>query len=375
MKCRALMQRDLVVIEAGECLHPALSPISNEAERAFWKERLASICSVPVGRFPGSNPVSLERSNLSTIHTKTYLAALKSDGIRYILMLSESRCGAPTALMIDRSFNIFEVEVWANPSFFSKGTALDGELVRDFTNDTPRLAFLVFDALVVCGDRVRATYSDRLQLLNQLILSSHDDVGTDLETVLVDENRICAVNNHMGMQLFPKKFVPASKVRQLWSGRLHSAFRHDGLILTCNDYSDVSAASFKWKLDHTVDVLADVDESGKWKISVGHAGSLCNITNHILLQDRTEATRKVRTPVVFEQNELLQCLLVDTDEPKRHILECACSFQDKALHLFCIKVRRDKANANSLFVVQKTILNMHENISLEELAVGTKDVL
>ena len=358
------VRRELVVIDGGDALVP-LDPLTDHAEQMFWKQRLSELSGAPLGRFPGKNPVSLERSQLKELANSRHVVSLKLDGVRYLLMLSNDAMGNPCAIMFDRSLSMHEIEVWANHEYFTLGTLLDGELVRDFSSESSRFAYMAFDALLVCGERCRGAYSDRLQILNQIFLSNTEH-SIDIETIISEEKRICAMHNPNDLRLFAKKFMPAEKIAQLWREGMHSPFRHDGVIITSEVCNEHSARSFKWKLDHTIDVLARLDAGGQWRVSVGFPGNWQDISESIPVSfDDDTCKRKERLSVQFEHNELVQCLA--SRGLTECVMECACSLDNNSVRLFAIKVRTDKSTPNSLYVVQKTLLNIRENITIDDL--------
>ena len=57
-------------------------------------------------RFPGGQPVSLDRQNISLLHEKRYWVTWKADGTRYMMLLC--RWGV---YLIDRAFNVRRVQV------------------------------------------------------------------------------------------------------------------------------------------------------------------------------------------------------------------------------------------------------------------------
>lgn len=367
-------RRELVLIDGGATLRPAPEPICDAEEVDWWTQRLSELSDSPRGRFPGTNPVSLERMHFDDLRENRFVASLKMDGVRYALMLSTDKAGEPAAIMVDRALRMYEIEVWANPIFFERGTLLDGELVRDFGCETQSLSFLVFDALVVSGARCSASYSDRLQRISQLVMNAAEFRGMDLESVVMEEDRVCAMNNALDLKLVPKKFVPANSLSRLWEERKHSPFRHDGVILT-RDANKVgrSATGYKWKLDHTVDVVAEY-KNGNWAVMVGGAkcGGMLDISDGIALSYPTTAgdarPRKRRMRVEFAQNELVQCLLSEGNTGPL-LVECAVQILEPAsdVRFFAIKLRNDKNSPNHLYVLQKTLLNIEENIGASEM--------
>ena len=121
--------------------------------------------------FPGSQPVSFERSHLTpaddvvqaagrravSLMRQEYYAAEKTAGRRYMLLIL-----ARGAFMIDRSFEMRRLEPMhfpgRKPGEPPLDTLLDGELVecQGTGGGGPRLRFLVYDACCVCGAALTA---------------------------------------------------------------------------------------------------------------------------------------------------------------------------------------------------------------------------
>ena len=64
----------------------------------------------PWRTFPGSQPVSLDRQNLSLLHRERYWVTWKADGTRYMLLIM--RLGT---YLVDRSFKVRRLQVQAFP--------------------------------------------------------------------------------------------------------------------------------------------------------------------------------------------------------------------------------------------------------------------
>ena len=96
-----------------------------------------------ISHFPGANPMSIEKSDFPRLSEEDYLVALKTDGVRHLLLLTTKPNSAePIAIMIDRTKRMYEIEIWANEDFFEHGSLYDGELVWEQNV----LVYVVFDA-------------------------------------------------------------------------------------------------------------------------------------------------------------------------------------------------------------------------------------
>ena len=99
-------------------------------------------------RFPGPQPVSIERRHFPLLTQQPYLVCEKTDGVRYLLASTEDG-----VFLVNRAFEVSKVQGVRIP----KDTLLDGELVRTRTGKT---LFLVFDAVCVRGEDLKSLSLD-----------------------------------------------------------------------------------------------------------------------------------------------------------------------------------------------------------------------
>lgn len=384
-----MSRRELCVVAETHPLQPTSEHIPDCDDRTSLLRTLASLCRTSFNRFPGGNPVSVEFSHLDTVSREKasrvdgcapYLVALKSDGIRYLLLLCEFPDGDPVAVMIDRNMTCYEVCIWCSRDFFELGTVFDGELVWDYCTSPPRLVYIVFDILCFKGEQLsNTTYTVRMQTIHNVIYNAslEGKHEKDIMQTMLEQQSICAMNNPFSMRMVPKKVSPASNIQMVWESRLSSPYRCDGLLFTHDAYVSSPGTSqrmLKWKPHHTIDVFAEIakapSSSGpahpamlSWRLTVGYEEDWHDVSTNLTLQDG----RALR--VFLENNDLLNCIAASV--PSRPlVLECACELtQDESvLKLFCMKVRKDKNSPNSLFTVQKTVQNIRENVSIAQLA-------
>ena len=95
-------------------------------------------------RFPGPQPVSIERRHFPLLTQQPYFVCEKTDGVRYLLASTEDGI-----FLVNRAFDVTKVQGVRIP----KDTLLDGELVRTRTGKT---LFLVFDAVCVKGEDLKS---------------------------------------------------------------------------------------------------------------------------------------------------------------------------------------------------------------------------
>ena len=346
------------VVSKVKRLAPSASKITNEIERKHYWGMILNLWHLPahIQHFPGANPMSIERSDFDRLESDDFLAALKTDGVRHLLLLCcKPNSDDPIAIMIDRALTMYEVEIWANEDFFKLGSLFDGELVWERHN----LVFIVFDVMFVRGvTTVSMAYRERLQILHNTILCvSESHPNESVERMIVEENKFLARNNLYDMRIVPKKCVVKANLRSLWEERGTMAHRNDGIIFTLNGApvdTGTSPSILKWKPSHSIDVKLTVNDEGKWCI-FGNT----NDSNHLF--DMTD---------VFEQLTvvLAPCKLLDAIRARQPcIVECVIKIEGDELRLVPERERTDKTSPNTLKTISATLRNAREDISCDEL--------
>lgn len=349
-------------------LQPSNTTINDFDEKSYYWNTLLKYYKLPAKfqHFPGPNPVSLEKQNFQRLQEHDFLAALKTDGIRYLLMLTtKPNSTEPISLMIDRVKNMYEIEIWANEEFFFNGCLLDGELVWSNNND---LQFVIFDLITLKGiDCINKTYRDRLNIISSHVLCMDDTLNDDaVEQIVSEEDKFCARNNSFNLQIFPKMCVPKTRICELWKGgRSNCSHRNDGLILTLNEspvHTGTSQYIYKWKPSHSIDVKCYF-QNKKWSFF----GNSNDSDDEI---DISMQIGELKTQVNLD-SKLLHML------ENKHcvVLECLVTILDDEVILNPERERSDKKAANTMKTILATIKNAVENIQIEELYQVTKSYI
>ena len=355
--------------ESANALVPSTSVVTHPKERAALLAHLAQLYGVPrIGSFPGGHPASVSRGDVGRLRAEPALAALKTDGVRYLLLLC-TLGGAFRAVMIDRRLRMYEVLVYAGEDFFARRTLLDGELVVD--HRTGRLCFQAFDVVCMRGRRFRnEPYRDRLQVLHDRVLSAlPEGVREDSEAAegyIVEEDKIyAALSNRGRMCIVPKRFVTLDNARALWEGRNAYPFPTDGLILNF-DRSPVQSGTLrsvlKWKPHNAVDVAIEVPSLA---VRCRKEGV------EVPLRELRCGGRTYR--VSMEDNPLVQWLLHRKGHLRQWLLECLVELHDDAKEpgggravLWPMKERSDKAEANDVRVIEATLATITDKVTLDD---------
>jgi mRNA-capping enzyme len=305
----------------------------------LWRGRAPSNTN-----FPGCNPCSLSRDALHSVATNTYVISLKSDGVRHALFLTLRPDGKPIALMIDRTWAMFEVVVVAPEAFFTRGTILEGEVVWQ-QPDAARLVYLVFDAVVVKGRNVTSLpFGERLMQATACTrLSGELSDAADLEARALETDSIVMAHYEPEITMRPKTFVAREHATRLWDHRHEVDHRVDGIIL--HRYESVyhigtatNHSVLKWKKDATIDLRA----SSPLGVHDGALGdSVCGLS--VVVDD---------SRLAYEPSDVVEFLV---------------TVRDGAVHLFAVRTRPDKTGPNSRHVVEATVRDVLEHIAAADI--------
>lgn len=93
-------------------------------------------------RFPGPQPVSIERKHLGLLSQNRYMVCEKTDGVRNFLICFTDSKNRKICALVNRSF-----DYTLHPLTIPRDTLLDGE----FINDT----FIIHDAVCIKGEDIR----------------------------------------------------------------------------------------------------------------------------------------------------------------------------------------------------------------------------
>lgn len=343
-----VLHNTYVLTEAKDTV-PSKSPL-NEEENLFVQQIIKDIYGFKTKnlRFPAKQPKSIAKKDIQSIQANKYFVSPKSDGIRYMLLLTYIK-EQPKAVMIDRALNMYEIEVWANRHYFDN-TLLDGELVWK----SKSLSFLIFDC-IQCKGKYTANleYEQRIQIIHNSIINDVQHVQKNkLEEYIAEEDKIYANNNFKNLNLDTKKIQIANKDNVL---NINKNAKHpvDGIIFTPNIGDNI----FKFKTIHTIDVLIHKN----LKVAVNQNDK------NIILENITIEESILYIRII--QNNIIEWMQYENN--KEHIIECTIEIQNNFVHIFPIKIRYDKMQPNNINTVIQTIKNIQENISLEQIAGDT----
>lgn len=113
--------------------------------------------SMNIDRFPGPQPISIERRHLPLLSRSEYLVCEKTDGVRHFLVCFTDSCDRKICALVNRSFK-FQLF----PLTVPRDTLLDGELIGG--------DFIVHDAVCIQGEDLREkSLTVRLKKIKALV--------------------------------------------------------------------------------------------------------------------------------------------------------------------------------------------------------------
>lgn len=324
---------------------------------SFWPEQKKDC-------FPAPQPVSLERRDLDNLLKMDYTVCVKSDGMRFILMCYEGK-----TYMADRAFKFYEVKLNFNEKLLYNnqeplGGLFDGELVKNIQD---KWQFVIHDCIYINGKNMtQCTFNERYAEVIKLV-----------EEIWISEGSDFRISSK---QFFPFRKKLSMLVKMINEHKLDH--KTDGLIF--NPIKEKIGTGtqyrlYKWKPRnlHTFDFKVHIYEDSlpvpkKFNVET-------DLDNFIKVHGRVpgRVTAYVNTngkheiyasTMPGEESEKLFLAALKENCPEfvnGNIVECEYDEVDDIFRP--IKIRNDKTHPNSKFTIKKTLNNITENITIEEL--------
>ncbi|XP_002974489.2 mRNA-capping enzyme isoform X2 [Selaginella moellendorffii] len=292
--------------------------------------------------FPGSHPVSLDRSKLQLLKQHYYFATWKADGTRYMMLILSYGC-----YLIDRKFEFRRIQMRFphprkdSPLPVHHMTLLDGEMVIDKHPETGKLErrYLIYDMMVVNAESlVKKPFSQRFHgIESDVIRPRHNDAGSSGYLYKDEEFRVRR-----------KNFWPLSSTKLLFQKLIPGlSHRSDGLIFQGFEMPYVCRTSdslLKWKFPSLNSVDFYLQRSGDtFTLSLLEKG------NHQVLPGAS---------VSFDDS-------VDPSTLENKVIECSWNNERQSWEF--MRLRPDKPLANAFNTYRKVFNSIKDNITQEEL--------
>lgn len=283
--------------------------------------------SEPCRQYPGPQPVSIDRSHFETVRQRRYALGLKTDGVRAAMLVTDVH-GTHTVSLWDRTMSTpYGLSIRHVPRvMYQVGSLLDGELVFDRVRS--RWTYVIFDVHLIGGlPQYHKMFWDRLDSATKTLGFSYHESPEDTVVLLVKE--------FVSLHEAP---VPGNEAL------LESeAFPSDGYILMPVDTGIVFGHHkffYKLKTCHSVDFVHK---------------------NGSLFVFNTQTKRLVKAGVLAPGSPVL---------PENSIVECVLgSYHPSATKRTWkyLTTRTDKSTSNTLFTMEKTLLNIEENLGYADI--------
>lgn len=341
--------------------------------------------SQPISNYnPSPNPISLERKHMQLLKNRVqdYVVAEKSDGVRYLLILGRDRFNqhTPFSVMVNRRLQIYQIPVDAKPEYY-EGSVFDGELVIETVThmNHTRQIFLVFDAyLTKNSSLIHNPFLDRYKECNRVFnLNGKDILDDDIkkwESIAREEakaDKIVCLGNHKAMMFRPKPAVDLVNLGSLWRSISRLLHPSDGLILTPKPTKVLSGTHdtmFKWKQNHTIDLLVDAFyKRGGWnyRLSFMDKADIKDCAHNPF-----DVMKKSVTLIAVPNSMLTNTSRYFGDKNKssyKLLGEFKCVIENNRGLCKLQRWRKDKSTPNNSFIIQRTLVNIKEDINIDEL--------
>lgn len=285
------------------------------------------------------------------------MVAEKTDGDRYILVISKFANKKPYAVLVNRAFTMYQVQIFAPKSIYD-GSVFDGELV--WNDQHHCLFFLIFDIMMVDGQSVvRDNFTKRYQIINRLFMSQDDytpeEAKTEYALQLAEDNKIVVIpDNDQPLFFYSKPCVSFEVFGSLRRSVNKLKHASDGFIFTPINQPvarNTNYHMFKWKYEPTIDLCIE-QKNQQLAVSCKQGAKL------ILLEDAfPELSFEYHLPpaVQLESNETF-IVEANVKIAKETVIQC-----------IFYRFRRDKTSPNHCKVIQNVLEELKENITLDEL--------
>ena len=306
--------------------------------------------------FPGPQPVSLERQIINKLLKFPYVVCEKTDGMRYILVCKIID-GTMSTFIVNRSFHIYSVPgSWSCVSVFD-GTILDGEIIREKGGS---YTYYPHDCIMRGGiNYAKENFRKRYDHTKEIsVLWRKSD----------------AVNNVVGaFDIKFKTFYDFKNIQTLIDKNKEACHDIDGIIFTPVNlpvYTGTQHSLIKWKepSKHTFDFQIVV-KSQRIEYFLYDKMSL---TKYKTISKRSSLGKKIVSILdeLIVQEKMGSVSLENSASVDSNIVECVIEDNE----YIPLKLRNDKNRPNSLRTVERTLVNIEENITTKELADLSKQI-
>jgi mRNA guanylyltransferase len=346
------------------------------------RHEVASLLDRKNINFPGAQPVSFARRHLQELAQTNYYVCEKSDGMRYLLYLTEDDQGREIQYLIDRKNDYWYIPpdtlhfpIPNDIQRFHTNTLIDGELVMDTVPGGKQPKYLVFDCLVLDGNNLMS------RPLDKRIAYFRDNIFKPYEQLLKD---FPEEKQHLWFQTELKAMQLSYGISMMFTDILPKLpHGNDGLIFTCvtSEYkhgTDPHILKWKPELENSIDFRLVLDFPLIQPDEIDRAEGItepyldydamptCNL--HIYAGDGKEDpwySTLYLEPKQWEQMKAAQ-------EPwNDRIIECHMDSQRRWRYM---RPRDDKTNANHVSTVESVIESIMDRVTERDLIAAAPNI-
>lgn len=286
--------------------------------------------------FPGSLAVSFLLEDKKHLKEKRYEILPKSDGTRYIMLLTLSRQNEPLILMIDRLGSWIQVQLSIKRGCF-KGAIFDGELV---CTTSGKYQYQIFDCMAYDGQDVsKLPYYARVENAKRFVQLEYMTQKKDCFEIII------------------KNTISKKDATDIISGAKCIDYPLDGLILIDIDnpyFGGKDKLLYKWKelKDHTVDFVIRLDQRKDklyLQFFVVEEKSRLSCVDSVLARDE----------FLFHLGISVWNLIHD------QVVECKFDLDRNEWRPIQIRIDKDIPNNYETYI--KTKKNIQENVTVQKL--------
>lgn len=286
-------------------------------------------------------PISPEARHAATIRNGPFLVSEKVDGVRYMIVLFTAfvhNRWHKLCVLCGRNSDTYIVPLVLGERLFTHGCVFDGELVRNWDASW---TLLVFDTYMYEGTIVsKRSFIERASCFQRFVEESYRYTPSDPFHMVAKRFTSLRLVNHTFMQ----RMLDNDAQKRTYP------YPTDGIIVMhslVGVQSGTCKTIFKFKVTHTVDLHLDAS-----------TGALSSVT--------CEKTRTTHLTVAS-----ISDWMRDGD-----IIECALAWDAEAarMDITPLHVRRDKTDANSTWVVERTMQTVKDALQIDQLIVAALPV-
>ncbi|KAM7185373.1 mRNA capping enzyme alpha subunit-like protein [Rhypophila sp. PSN 637] len=346
------------------------------------RQEVATLLGRNQTTFPGAQPVSFSRRHIEELMREDYFVCEKSDGIRYLLYLTQDELGNETSYLIDRKNDYWWLHqrnlhfpLPGNPEAFHTATLIDGELVmeRRGPDGQTEPKFLVFDLLVLDGksDILSRAFFKRLGYFQEAVMKPYNKLFHEYPHELAFQAFKVEMKDMQfayGMVKMFHEILPRLK---------HD---NDGLIFTCRNTPYVFGTDqhiLKWKPPHdnTIDFrlklnfpLVEPDEFDRAEGQTEPYVDYESVPDARLMifmgNERGQSAYSQFSDPLYLTEEEWEKLKSLGDPLQDRVVEC-CLDSEKRWRLY--RFRDDKSEANHVSTVNSVLDSIRDGVAEADL--------